>query len=1107
VTEVARLRLFGEFALEDVSGRPISLHLRKAEALLVYLALRPAQSASRERLATLLWGDSDQQRARQSLRQVLFALSRAFAQLELPLLHVESQAVRLSDGAMVVDAVEFDRLLAEGSPKALREACDLYTGEFLAGFGVEATEFEEWITATREMFRDGAMRALCELLNEQESAQQLDRAIETAGRALRVDALREDVHRQLMRLYAAKGMRSSALSQYRNCRQILERELGVPPDEETSKLYRQILEQDGEAPKSELTGDPVAPGGEGLGFHDRIEQLAAASDGIFVGRERHLARLQTLMDEVGGGGGRLAFISGDPGVGKTELLSVFARWAARSGALVLMARGRRTEQALPFELWSEALDVLSASAEDEDQDGAAGEGLPRKPRLPGALPGGAGATAADPRAVYETVVTTLRDLARERLVVLLFDDLQSADAESLRLLAYAMRSLRGAKILTVAASVTPTAAREPLLRALLREFDRDGLLIQVELEPLSQDDTVELAWQLQQAMDIKRDSKAQLRKFWHVGEGNPRVIRAAVLAATRQEDGGRGNEPPLPMTVLDEVAVRKIRLGEAAQQLMSVAAVIGRRAEFRLLVRAAEMEEGQAADAVEELVAERILAIDGEDLVFVYRRIALAVYEELLRPRRKLLHRAVARALVEIHAGELELHYHELARHAREGGDVDKALLYAFHAGQIEMNRGAPAAARRFFQEALDAAGPREGDRKTASVEIDAHLALAALAEMEEGRDEAAGHLEAAEALATRHGEPRQISRLHAARSRLAWVRGDEAHAYELARRALRRGGASDESLLWRAAEQLPAYIHLTGGAGVRAIDRMKRRLARCTRLGLRQDEADAAAVLGLLHAVRGEFEPAARYCESAVEVAETIMDESFMAACLQTQGLVECWRGDSRSAVATFEKALEKARARGDLPRLHLLTGFMGYALLVGGRDDEALVALRAALDMGRDLGTDLFAALFAAWLAEGSVGAVGDEEALRLDREALDRASRSNQPWARSVALRALARTLIRPAYRDLHAADHAVRQAEAIQSGLGLRCEAARTLIVHAKILRARGNARRSSEIFTEAGNMFARMGLSVEFDRARTMAEALRPDSGRFSSIPAPTEDHG
>ncbi len=57
-----------------------------------------------------------------------------------------------------------------------------------------------------------------------------------------------------------------------------------------------------------------------------------------------------------------------------------------------------------------------------------------------------------------------------------------------------------------------------------------------------------------------------------------------------------------------------------------------------------------------------------------------------------------------------------------------------------------------------------------------------------------------------------------------------------------------------------------------------------------------------------------------------------------------------------------------------------------------------------------------------------------------------------------------------------------------------EVARSLVVHAKILRARGNARRSSEIFAEAGEIFEKMGLTADFDRAKTVSEALRPPAG-------------
>ena len=85
------------------------------------------------------------------------------------------------------------------------------------------------------------------------------------------------------------------------------------------------------------------------------------------------------------------------------------------------------------------------------------------------------------------------------------------------------------------------------------------------------------------------------------------------------------------------------------------------------------------------------------------------------------------------------------------------------------------------------------------------------------------------------------------------------------------------------------------------------------------------------------------------------------------------------------------------------------------------------------------------------------------------------------------------MRPTFRDLHSADQAIRTAIASVSGLGLQFEIARSLMVHAKILRGRGNARRSSEIFAEASAMFERMDMERDFERANTMAEALRPET--------------
>ncbi len=104
---------------------------------------------------------------------------------------------------------------------------------------------------------------------------------------------------------------------------------------------------------------------------------------------------------------------------------------------------------------------------------------------------------------------------------------------------------------------------------------------------------------------------------------------------------------------------------------------------------------------------------------------------------------------------------------------------------------------------------------------------------------------------------------------------------------------------------------------------------------------------------------------------------------------------------------------------------------------------------------------------------------------------AAETNQPWARSVGQRTLARVLAHPEVRDLSGAAKSIRSALADQEGLGIKFETARSMIVQAKIMRAAGNTRQSSAVYGAASEMFRQMQMTRDFDSARHMAEALEP----------------
>ena len=161
-----RLRLLGRPVLtRGGDPAPIRLSTRKAGALVAYLAMSPDQAASREELATLLWGNCSDPQARQSLRQALAFLRKDLGSKDLgspDFFTADTNMVRLKPGFWSVDALEFESLSKSQDPGDLDKAASLFCGDFLAGLNIEEDGFAEWVRAQRVRTQLAAAR-LCEI--------------------------------------------------------------------------------------------------------------------------------------------------------------------------------------------------------------------------------------------------------------------------------------------------------------------------------------------------------------------------------------------------------------------------------------------------------------------------------------------------------------------------------------------------------------------------------------------------------------------------------------------------------------------------------------------------------------------------------------------------------------------------------------------------------------------------------------------------------------------------------------------------------------------------------------------------------------------------------
>jgi len=320
------LTLFGPPQLAR-DGEPLQIRSRRCLAILAYLAVT-GRTYRRDRLASLLWPQSDPARAQNSLHYTLSLLQRT---LDGVWLLVDRETVALDgSGKQAVDVVRFRDLLARCRTHGhgveetctrclplLEEAVELYQGDFMADFTLpDSPQFDDWQAQEGEALRRelaGVLERLAEGCADQGD---VERAIAHAQRWVGLNPLQETAHRCLMRLYAHSGRQLEALRQYETCARLLEEELGALPDPETTALYTAIRERQESPSRVEPSPAIERPASLPEAMPSAPRHNLPPQPTPFVGRREELDQIaQRLADPAC----RLLTVVGPGGIGKSRL--------------------------------------------------------------------------------------------------------------------------------------------------------------------------------------------------------------------------------------------------------------------------------------------------------------------------------------------------------------------------------------------------------------------------------------------------------------------------------------------------------------------------------------------------------------------------------------------------------------------------------------------------------------------------------------------------------------------------------------------------------------------------------------------------------------------
>ena len=614
-----------------------SLRLQRFLAL---IALRGGPQ-HRSRLAFELWPDSNERQARTNLRKLLHELRHALPSAP-EFIEIDNEIVRwIPAGASAVDVLRFREAAASGN---LELAARLYTGDLLPAC------YDNWVLDERARLRVEAHAALKRLTEEAAGRSDPGSVINHAQRTLDLVPTDEGAAQALMEAHSALGDRAAALRAYHRYVDILDRELEVAPGDEIRQLYQRIRT------------DAVSPAQR----EDAVRGPVAESP--FIGRDLEIDRLYEAWRTCLHDGAHLVLVTGEPGIGKSRLASELGRRVRAEGHAATSVRAYEAAGRPP---WGPIVDLLRADTAQRHIGtlepvwrAELGRLLPELLAVEG--PGGEkpGGEVAQRHRILDAVSRAVTAEGRPHLIVI--DDLQWCDAETIESIGFIVNSGRETPVLIVGTVRPEEVGQDHPLVGLVEALGHDQAVTTVPLDRFDQATTGALAALLRTEGTVDPTSAARL---WSETEGNPLFIIEAHRAGVSSD-----RQSALTPTIRAVLRARLSQLSEGARRLAEVAAVVGRPFSVQLLASVTGIDENELVDDIDELWSRRIVRDQGLTYDFSHDKLRTVALEMVSPARRRLLHRAVAEAIMVDAGDDLEAGAPQVAAHFDQAGMVRPAI-------------------------------------------------------------------------------------------------------------------------------------------------------------------------------------------------------------------------------------------------------------------------------------------------------------------------------------------------------------------------------------------------------------------------------------------------
>lgn len=669
------IELFGNLQIVHQGERVQSIKKTRVRELLAWLLLNRDQPQSRMKVAFSFWPECSDKQAMTNLRNALYYLRKNLPDSDI-CLQIHQKTIQWNcDASCYLDVADFEQSIKSaeiakkeghlsGMISSLEHAVGLYKGRLLE------PSFTEWIEVKRQKFEADYVFALHTLVDQLEENRKYDRAIGYSKKWIEADPFLEDAWYRLINLYALSGNRPLALQSYCELEQFLQREMDIRPSKTTRDFMERIRSDN--YPSEDFNRRRKTPGKD--------------ENWEFVGRNKEWNILiESWKKVLSGDDPGMILLKGEPGIGKSRLAAEFKYHLGKQGYSVISTRSYASAGTVNYGMVIDCLRDESARRLLNQLDTIWLKELQRLlPEIKlehSALsefqsnlksPTGFGSH----RHLLESITRVFT--LDQKPKVLLLDDLQWCDSESIAWLDYLLHQEKSVRLLIVGTARSVELELNQSVKKVLAALHQEQKLSEIDLSPLDRNDSRDLMRAF--SGSVTDDKKTDF--VYRETEGNPLFIveflrkekHQHILDKEGEESAG---EPSTPERIHLVINNRFQNVSAKTREIMEMAAAIGREFPFVILLDVSGITLKELADGLDEMLRHQIIQEKNAQVFdFTHDKLREVAYANLSWHRKTLYHKRIAESYMDIYSDRLDEYSSRLAFHFEKAGEYRVAVTW-----------------------------------------------------------------------------------------------------------------------------------------------------------------------------------------------------------------------------------------------------------------------------------------------------------------------------------------------------------------------------------------------------------------------------------------------